>query len=300
MNSLSIKASLIALASLLLPVSCSKNTETDIAEVKPKETTRTEAKNPFTVDFPTTRSYMPRSWIEEPISAEIEALDDSLKVEAKAIILNALKKYPPSLQQKFLSGVSLVGALRFYDVGYGGTYMANGKRIILVYRKNFNKVGFEQRFHHEFSSILLKKNKHLFEHPRWEAANAPGFEYRAKGVIEEQTGDRSEATRVLAEEQEKTGGSGSGLLDLNTDLMEQGFLTLYNRVSIEQDLNETAAHLFTNPSLWTYAAAYPRIDHKVDVLIDFYRTLDPTFDRLYFRTLSKRPDPETTNSETAE
>ncbi|MDA7922326.1 hypothetical protein N9B73_11265 [Verrucomicrobiales bacterium] len=300
MNLTSFKVSLLVLTSLFLQTSCSKESEPNIVESKPEETKPTPSLTNFTVDFPTTRAFMPASWINEPISAEIEPLDDSLKEEAKTIILNALRKYPPSIQQQFLSGVSLVGALRFYDVSYGGTYMANGKRIILVYRKNFNKVGFEQRFHHEFSSILLKKNKDLFESSRWETGNAPGFEYRAKGVIEEQTGDRSEATRVLAEEQKKTGGSGSGLLDLNTDLMEQGFLTLYNRVSIEQDLNETAAHLFTNPSLWTYAAAYPRIDHKVDVLIDFYRTLDPTFDRLYFRTLNKRPEPATTTSEPAE
>ena len=296
----SFSASLLLIATLGFQTSCSKDPVTNIIEANRNDSPPLPDLTPFTIEFPTTKDFMPQSWIEEPISAEIEPLDESLHDEAETIILGALEKYPKAVQQQFLSGVSLVGALRFYDVGYGGTYMANGKRIILVYRENFNKVGFEQRFHHEFSSILLKKNKSHFETARWEAANTPGFEYRAKGVIEEQTGDRSEATRVLEEEQKKTGGSGSGLLDLNTDLMEQGFLTLYNHVSIEQDLNETAAHLFTNPSLWTYAAAYPRIDHKVDVLIDFYRSLDPTFDRLYFRTLTKRPEPETTTSTAAE
>ncbi len=300
MNLTSFTSFLLLIAALASQTSCSKDPVTNIIEANRSETPPPLEPTPFTIDFPTTAGFMPQSWIEEPISAEIEPLDDSLQAEAEAIILDALKKYPKTLTQEFLSGVSLVGALRFYDVGYGGTYMANGKRIILVFRENFNKTGFEQRFHHEFSSILLKKNKDRFEADRWEAANAPGFEYRAKGVIEEQSGDRSEATRVLAEEQRKTGGSGSGLLDLNTDLMEQGFLTFYNRVSIEQDLNETAAHLFTNPSLWTYAAAYPRIDHKVDVLIDFYRSLDPTLDRLYFRTLNKRPEPEPTTAVSTE
>lgn len=292
MNRPSFNAALLLIAALAVQTSCSKDPVTNIVEANRNDSPPTIEFTPFSIDFPRTKDFMPTSWIEDPISAEIEPLDDSLRKEAETIILAALEKYPDSLRKEFLSGVSLVGALRFYDVGYGGTYMANGKRIILVYRENFNKTGFEQRFHHEFSSILLKKNKDKFEAARWEAANAPGFEYRAKGVIEEHSGDRSEATRVLAEEQEKTGGNGSSLLDLNTDLMEHGFLTLYNKVSIEQDLNETAAHLFTNPSLWTYAAAYPRIDHKLDVLIDFYRSLDPTLDRLYFRTLNKRPEPE--------
>lgn len=300
MNRPSFTATLLLIATLALQTSCFKDPATKIIEAPSKETPPSIQLTPFTIDFPANKDFLPQSWIEEPISAEIEPLDEALKQEAKEIIDAALKKYPETMKEEFLAGVSLVGALRFYDVGYGGTYMANGKRIILVYRKNFNKTGFEQRFHHEFSSILLKKNKELFETARWEAANAPGFEYRAKGVIEEQTGDRSEATRVLAEEQKKTGGSGSGLLDLNTDLMDQGFLTLYNRVSIEQDLNETAAHLFTNPSLWTYSAAYPRIDHKVDVLIDFYRSLNPTFDRLYFRTLNQKPETESATSTSAE
>ncbi len=75
--------------------------------------------------------------------------------------------------------------------------------------------------------------------------------------------------------------------------MKEGFLTQYNRVSIEQDLNETAAHLFTNPALWSYCRDYPRIDHKVDVLIDFYRSLNPLFDRYYFRELTIEKAEET-------
>jgi len=241
------------------------------------------------IDFPDDNTFLPPSWIEEPIGARIEPLDSALRSEAARIVARAFEKYPAALLDRCLRGVHLVGALRFYDVGYGGTYLANGRRIVLVYRANFEARGFEQRFHHELSSILLKRYEGRFEEERWRAGNDPSFVYRAPGIIEEQTGDRSEATRVLAAEQQRTGGSGSSLLELDTDLMKEGFLTEYNRVSIEQDLNETAAHLFTNPELWTYCETYPRIDQKVDVLIDFYRRLDPTLDRLYFRRLTRRP-----------
>ncbi|MEM9284105.1 MAG: hypothetical protein AAGA96_19985 [Verrucomicrobiota bacterium] len=71
--------------------------------------------------------------------------------------------------------------------------------------------------------------------------------------------------------------------------MAEGFLTPYNQVSVEQDMNETAAHLFTNPELWKYCERYPRIDQKVDVLIDFYRTLHPEMNRLYFRRITNEP-----------
>ncbi len=241
------------------------------------------------VSFPTDRDFLPKTWTEAPISAAIEPLRDDLRETARRILENALEKYPAAILQRHLGGISVVGSLRFYDVGYGGTYMANSRRIVLVYRESFDARGFEQRFHHEFSSILLKANEKLFESGRWAAANEPGFHYRAAGVVEEQTGDRSEATRVLGEEQRKTGGSGSSLLLVDAALMKSGFLTPYNQVSIEQDLNETAAHLFTNPDLWDYCRRYPRIDQKVDVLIDFYRALDPALDRLYFRRLIELP-----------
>ncbi|MEX2578053.1 MAG: hypothetical protein WD342_03265 [Verrucomicrobiales bacterium] len=245
------------------------------------------AQEKATLSFPKTTAFLPRNWIEAPILAEIEPISPDLVEEAGEIIAVALGKYPSEIRERYLKGVHIVGSLRFHDVGYGGTYLANGKQIVLVYREFFDRQGFEQRFHHEFSSLLLKQNQRSFEEERWLEANDPEFQYRAGGVIEEQEGERSEATRVLAAEQKKTGGSGSSLLQLDPELMKQGFLTPYNRVSIEQDFNETAAHLFANPDLWGFCEKYPRIDHKVDVLIDFYRRLDKRLDRLYFRRLTE-------------
>ncbi len=242
------------------------------------------------IQFPTDNSFLPESWLKDPIEARIEPLDRELIDTAREIIQKGIEKYPKELIKEFLNGVHIVGSLRFYDVGYGGTYMSNAKRIALVYRSSFDPRGFEQRFHHEFSSILLKQNVLKFDAERWLAGNETSFVYRARGVIEEQSGDRSEATKVLEAEQKRTGGSGSSLLALDTQLMKVGFLTRYNRVSIEQDLNETAAHLFTNPDLWWFCHEHPRIDHKVDVLIDFYRALHPDFDRIYFRDLTLPTD----------
>jgi hypothetical protein len=241
------------------------------------------------VSFPEDRDFLPKSWLEAPIDARIEPLATGLRLTARGILETALSKYPVEVRERYLAGVAVVGSLRFYDIAYGGTYLGNSRRVVLVYRDSFDPRGFEQRFHHEFSSILLKMNESKFDHVRWTAANEPGFRYRAAGIVEEQFGDKSEATRALGEEQEKTGGSGSSLLALDPKLMRIGFLTAYNQVSIEQDLNETAAHLFTNPDLWRLCQAHPRIDQKVDVLIDFYHRIDSRMDRLYFRRLTEGP-----------
>ncbi len=252
-----------------------------------------ESSHPVTIDFPANSQFLPRSWVKAPIEAKITPLDRALHNQAKSFITKGLNKYPAPITAKYLKGVSIVGSLSFYGVSYGGTYMVNSKKIILVYRKTFDPRGFEQRLHHEFSSILLKMNEDSFENPRWIASNPPTFVYRAAGIIEQQNGQRPEATKVLAAEQQKTGGTGSSLLRLNPKFMVEGFLTPYNRVSVEQDVNETAAHLFTNPEIWNFCRSYPRLDQKVDVLIDFYRRLDPKMDRLYFRNLTteSRPTP---------
>lgn len=244
------------------------------------------------IEFPENDEFLPKNWKLPPISASIEPLKPENRAFAKKVIEKALNKYPAALASENLRGVSLVSSLKFYSVSYGGTYFAKGKRIVLVYRETFDPRGFEQRFHHEFSSILLDANEEGFEELRWRTANPPGYKYRAGGVIEEQSGDRSEATKVLALEQEKTGGSGSTLLRLNKGLMEKGFLTPYNQISVEQDVNETAAHLFTNPEIWNLCVRFPRIDQKVDVLIDFYRGLNPVMDRIYFRNMTRGENAE--------
>lgn len=245
------------------------------------------------ITFPEDRSFLPKSWITAPIDAAMEPLKKELHDEAAGIINTALAKYPAKIRARCLRGIHVVGGLRFYDVSYGGTYMANSRRIVLVYREGFEKRGFEQRFHHEFSSLLLEQNESLFEFERWTSANEPDFSYRAGGTMEEQNGDLSESTRVLQAEQKKTGGSGSSLLQLDIALMEDGFLTRYNMISIEEDLNEIAAHLFTNHELWEMCRRYPRIDQKVDVLIEFYRRLDKSMDRLFFRHLTASPQTKT-------
>ncbi|MEM9280687.1 MAG: hypothetical protein AAGA96_02580, partial [Verrucomicrobiota bacterium] len=131
------------------------------------------------IGFPVDHSFLPKSWIAEPIAARIEPLEANHQNAAKRIISRALAKYPPGILDQFLEGVQIVGSLKFYNVGYGGTYMANGRQVVLVYRPTFDPRGFEQRFHHEFASILLKKNEDIFDGDRWRQSNSKTFSYRA-------------------------------------------------------------------------------------------------------------------------
>ncbi len=240
------------------------------------------------VSFPKSTSFLPRNWQRAPISARITPLAEGSRAKAEKIIERAVAKYPDSVVRKNLKGVRLVSKLEFYGIEYGGTYMPHSHLIVLAYDPRFDDLGFEQRFHHEFSSVLLQAYENKFDDRRWKDANAANFKYRSNGVIEHSLGGQSEATKFLGEEQKRTGGNGSNLLEVNNGLMALGFLTRYNQVSIEQDVNETAAHLFTNPKIWEYCARYPRIDQKIDVLIDFYSQIDSSLDRMHFRRITMR------------
>ena len=118
------------------------------------------------IRFPANDSFLPASWAEEPIKAEIEPLDEALQATASEILKAALVKYPESLLKEFLDGIYVVGSLRFYGVGYGGTYMANAERIIHVYHYSYDTHEFEQHFHHEFSCMHVRKNEGSFEQTR--------------------------------------------------------------------------------------------------------------------------------------
>ena len=240
------------------------------------------------VSFPNSTSFLPRNWQKAPINARISPLPNVSRKKAEGIINYALSKYPGSVIRKNLKGVRLVSSLEFYGIEYGGTYMPHSRIIVLAYDPAFDDRGFEQRFHHEFSSVLLQTYENKFDDRRWRAANTPDFKYRSNGVIEDSHGGQSEATKLLGEEQKRTGGDGSSLLELNDKLMAEGFLTRYNCVSIEQDVNETAAHLFTNPNIWKYCARHPLLDQKIDVLIDFYSSIDPSLSRIHFRRITAR------------
>lgn len=241
------------------------------------------------VVFPENINFIPTAWTKEPIQAEFKPLPKNHRLAALGILEKAFAKYPESMLKRYLTNVAVVQELRFYGVAYGGTYVGETGQVILVYRPVFEARGFEQRFHHEFSSILLSGNLNMFSSERWTAANSPGVPYRTAGVIEQRDGDRSESTNVLAEAQKDGAKASDSLLLVDPDLMKLGFLTRYNQVSIEQDVNELAAHLFTDPEIWDYCRRYPRIDQKVHVLIDFYQRLDPSLDRIFFRRLTINP-----------
>ena len=71
---------------------------------------------------------------------------------------------------------------------------------------------------------------------------------------------------------------------LATNFLADGFVCSYGKVNPENDINTYAMWLFTR-SDWMrrQAGHHPRMQRKLEVLMDFYGRLDPGFTRRFFR-----------------
>lgn len=211
----------------------------------------------------------PSSWYESGIDAKAESLSAGEIERSKRIIMTALDKYPAQLLRDNLKNVYVLKSMNFYGVYYGGTnlppdivYVANdGKGM------GYTDIVIEKTFHHEFSSVL--KNNYRFEETAWRQINPPGFEY-----FDETTGG-SGAIKA---------GRASQVFDKKEH--EIGFLYEYAESTAENDFNSFAENIFMgDESFFNTVDNYEKLEMKLDLIVQFYNSLDPVFTLEYFKGL---------------
>ncbi len=219
--------------------------------------------------FKDSKPIFPESWYESPSNAKIETIesDDDISRSLK-IIKKALEKYPASLLKSNLKKVYVLYDIEFYKVGYGGTYWEDNVYITNKGEPNsYDDIFVEQLFHAEFSSILFLNYKQYFKKNEWRDANSPNAEYGDGGY---------EAIK---------GGSDSE--EFEDEINKQGFLTQYGKSDMENDFNSFAKNLFvSDPGFWELFSKYKRLNKKLDLIIEFYYSIDPQFTIEYFRKVS--------------
>ena len=209
----------------------------------------------------------PCRWNNKKIHAEAVLLTAEEMPVVKAVISRALAKYPAWMAERYLKKVYVLKSIRFYGYPYGGTYIR--KILYLTYDGDnplTNGQVLEERFHHEWSSILWKENLRKLNLDQWVLFNARGFTYGEGGI---------DAIR-------------EGLTSMETDpgYFNIGFLNRYAMTEIEQDINVMAQYLFTGgPAFWKIVDTNALIRGKATLLINFYHSLDPMFTEDYFRNL---------------
>jgi len=168
-----------------------------------------------------------------------------------------MKKYPPGFLNGRLDRVNLVRDLNVITHRAGGFFNPLFPSEITIARGQPGSI-----FHHELAHLLWSQSGTSEFEERWKQALPKGFSYPLfLGLLSDKKGRYS----------------GSG---------RDGFVSEYAERNFHEDFAETAEHLFDpNGWIWIHAKRDPTIQRKLDLMIEFYGSLDPRFTRTYFRRL---------------
>ena len=165
-----------------------------------------------------------------------------------------LSNYDAAYVRKHLSKVFVLAGLSFNDADYGGTN-DHIHKWLYIHAKWLGDDGSHKDamgFHHEFSSILYKRNKGKFDEDAWRDVNVSDFEYAFEKSLEQNI------------------RSGSIGLRGTPELYRAGFVCKYGQLTLEDDINTFAQQLLAKPGLLaTRSADYIRLRKKSELLMAF-------------------------------
>ena len=177
-----------------------------------------------------------------------------------------MAKYPAHVLKENLHTIYAFNSLNFYGLPYGGTFSVSKKTVYITDDTSLNVKDqcIESFFHHEFSSILLRKHPCFISKRTWKSNNQLDFHYGKGGL---------EAIR-----------EGNSSMEYDSILNEKGFLNKYSQSSLEEDMNVFAQNIFAGgPGFWKIVDHYDKIKAKALLIISFYHKIDPVFTEKYFR-----------------
>ena len=215
------------------------------------------------VHFSVDRNMFPYSWRNHEIDPHARSLPLSLRHEAMDIIQEAFDKYPVHVIRENLKKIYVLNELKFYGVNYGGT---NTVKTVYLVHHFYTKEYIERTFHHEFGAVLMYSNN--FDTTAFKAF-LPDTVYYGNGGLD----------AII---------SGKSSLYIDYELLEIGFLNEYGSSCVEEDFCTSVEQLFKpDEDFWEIYEKYPIIHNKIKFIIDFYHSIDTTFNERYFREFDK-------------
>lgn len=188
-------------------------------------------------------------------------IDHGVLVRYPSLLKKAFEKYPVPVIQEYLSAIYFAKELDCNGFRYGGTYDPFRKIVYLVNNGKKPDDIAVATFHHEFSSILLKRSG-FYLNP-WLEQNPSNFKY-----FQEKKGNSKD---IYAGKFEGTPAD-----------YKKGFLNAYSQASFEEDFNEYATMILTYPIKFKKIMnQYPRVRDKFLIWLDFYHKIDPIFTEEY-------------------
>ena len=196
--------------------------------------------------------------------SRIEQIPHRVLVRYPALLQRAFDKYPIEVIKKNLNAIYFSGIIDADGLWYGGTYDPFRRIVYLVDNGTKSDDHAMDTFHHEFSSLLLKRYS-FFVNP-WSDHNSKDFKYFR---------ERYDSWETLEKAVDITEEG-------DVEVYEQGFVTVYGQTNFENDFNEYSAMIFTYPQKFKKIMdQYPRVRSKFFVWLAFYQKIDPIFTEAY-------------------
>lgn len=238
--------------------------KTDTFQPAPKE----EAQQKIEIIFEVEEDMFPYSWRGGDINGKARPLEEQEHERSMKLVKKAMDKYPDGFLEQYITRVYVLDYLEFYGLAFGGT---NSDDVVYIVNQG-KTMGYtdeyvEQTFHHEFSSILFRKNPDSFNRQGWIACNK-NFTYGTGGV--DALRDNTSST------------------EMDTYYAEMGVLCQYATSDIEEDFNTFAEQLFcASEGFWELTNDFPLLNKKLKLIVQFYQKLDPLFTLQYFSKISE-------------
>lgn len=186
----------------------------------------------------------PTAWLAKKVNAKATAADIEKFSQDTAAVITAFNKYPSRILKEELGLVYIIGRLRF-----GGQYFTGTNSAENIYIASEANSEIEKTFHHEFSSILLRKYSDILFEMKWKAESP-----------ELRSGSSAAAVKA-------------GLYSIGFDekLLEKGYLSSYSLSNWENDFNMYAENIFAGGrAFWKIADSHPKVLGKTRMIIKFY------------------------------
>lgn len=237
-----------------------------------ENTTITKRKKAYGIEFiaEKEKNMFSQSWQDAPISAEAILLTDDKEIaRSMTVMLKAASIYPDKFLAGSLKKVYLLKEIKFYGLSYGGTN--DNDNLFLTNKgeaKGYTDDYMERTFHHELSSIILRKYSKDFDKATWIKITKYQFVTGSSGSKALATGETSTV--------------------IDEKYCKEGVLSQYSRASVEEDFNIFTENLFmNNPALWEMAKKYPIIKQKITIIIKLYQSQNKNFTLAYFQNIGK-------------
>ena len=193
-------------------------------------------------------------------NSHYRARASQIKPRDRPDILKSIRLFRSAYPQKIicdvLKEIRVAKSLSFHGLVYGGSYYKN--IIFLSYDSKADDITTATTaLHHEFGSMLLKKNFTKFPWDRWSHISSKDYSSKNGGLD------------LLSADVNDSSHSG---------YWKKGFLTKYGASSMDNDISVYAEHLFVMPhKLRRLRKKYPIIRKKTALIIGFYCRLSKSF-----------------------